>query len=105
MWSPDALCALAAFFILGMTWLRTRMQYPRGLTERHALTAAGAGYFLTLALLMAAGWFAAPLIARRTAPTALLGATLLRGVWFLAVYYLSIPLHRALLRRGRPVFS
>jgi hypothetical protein len=105
MFPPDALCALAALFIFGMAWLRTRMQYTRRGGGRGALSAAGVGYFVSLALLIVAGWFMGPVIARWTVPLAPLGATLVRGIWFLAVYYLSIALHRARLARGRPVFE
>ena len=105
MLSPDALSAVAALFILGMTWLRTRMQYRGTAGGRRTLTATGAGFFLVLALLMTVGWFAAPFIARWTAPGAPFGAPLLRGVWFLAVYYLSVAMHRTLLAKGRPVFA
>src|ERR1700734_1653374 len=103
MLSPDALSVLAAFFIFGMIWLRTRMQYARRGAGRRRLTAAGAGYFAAAALLILAGWFSGSVLARQALALAPLSAALLRGVWFIAVYYLSIALNRALLVRDRPV--
>jgi hypothetical protein len=105
MLSPDAVCALAAVFILAMAAVRTRLQYARRGTPGRRLTSAGVGYFASLGLLLLAGWFAGPLITREVFPFAPLSAALVRGVWFLAVYYLSIPFNRALLARGRPVFA
>jgi hypothetical protein len=102
---PDALCALAAFFIFAMAWLRTRVLYKRRGTGGGALTPAGASYFAGLAVLLALGWFVAPLLAQRALPLAALSAALVRSVWFLAVYYLAIAVHRALLARNRPVFG
>jgi hypothetical protein len=101
----DALCAFAGLFILGMAWLRTRLHYSRGGPGRPRLRAAGAAYFTTLALLLLLGWFAAPLAGRAVAPAGPLIPTLARGVWFLAVYYLSIALHRGLRTRGLAVFG
>jgi hypothetical protein len=105
MLPPDALSVLAAFFIFGMIWLRTRMQYARRGTGRRTLTAAGVGYFAGVALLILAGWFIGSLLARQALSLAPLSAALVRGVWLIAVYYLSIGLNRALLARGRPVFA
>jgi|SRR5580704_11441956 hypothetical protein len=103
--SPDALSVLAAFFIFGMIWLRTRMQYARRGAGRRTLSAVGAGYFAGIALLILAGWFIGSLLARQALSLAPLSAALLRGLWFIAVYYFSIALNRALLARGRPVFA
>lgn len=105
MFPSDALCAFAGLFILGMAWLRTRLHYRRGAPERPRLTVAGAAYFTTLALLLLLGWFAAPLAGRAVAPAGPLIPPLARGVWFLAVYYLSIALHRGLRARGLAVFG
>jgi hypothetical protein len=108
MLPPEAVSAFAALFIVGMVWLRTRMQYSKGLPGRQSLTAAGAVYFGVLGVLLVSGWFVAPAVARRmitavpvpVTPT----PTLARVVWFLAVYYLFIPLHRVLRARGHAVF-
>jgi hypothetical protein len=102
MLSPDAMGAVAAFFIAGMVWVRTRMHYAKGSQGERRLTTAGAIYFASLALLLAAGWFAAPLLARALESPA--PSLVTRLVWFLAAYYLFIPVHRALKSRGVPVF-
>jgi hypothetical protein len=102
MFPTDALCALVGLFILSMAGLRARMQYS-GTVAGRRLTLAGAGFFGFLILLMIVGWYASPLLARGIAGVGAL-TTLVRGLWFLAVYYLSIPLHRALRSRGIAVF-
>jgi hypothetical protein len=104
MWSADAICAVAALFIAGMVWLRTRMHYPRGPQGRRSLSTAGAVYFAVLALLLVAGWFAAPPVARRLAAAVPVTPTLARVVWFLALYYLFIPVHLILKARGVMIF-
>jgi hypothetical protein len=103
MLPPDAISALAALFIVGMVWLRTRMQYTKGMRARR-LTAAGVVYFAALGVLLVAGFFAAPAVARRAAAVPV-APTLARVVWFLLVYYLFIPVHRALRARGVAVYS
>jgi len=105
MFPPDAICAALALFIVGMVWLRTRMQYARPPHGRLKLTAAGAAYFAALALLLVSGWWLAPLIAPPLTGFASLGPVAARGVWFLVVYYLFVPLHRALKARGAAVFA
>ena len=104
MLPPEAVCTVAALFIAAMVWLRTRMQYPKGVRGRRALTAAGAMYFATLGLLLVSGWFAAPALARRLTSPVPVTPTLARVVWFLVTYYLFIPLHRVLRGRGVAVF-
>ena len=104
MLSPDAVCALAALFIVGMVWLRTRMHYARQAPVGHSLTAAGVSYFAALGLTLLAAWSLAPYLARLVVPRAALTPTLARVVGFLLVYYLFIPLHRALQARGVAVF-
>jgi hypothetical protein len=105
MGSTDAICAVAALFIAGMAWLRTRMHYPNGPQGRRSLSRAGAIYFAVLVLLLAAGWFAAPPLARHLALSTPVPSTLARVVWFLAMYYLFIPVHLLLKARGLRVFS
>lgn len=104
MLPPEAVGAFAALFIVAMVWLRTRMQYPKGVPGPRSLTAAGVTYFAALGLLLMAGWFAAPALARRMSSPVPAAPTLARVVWFLAVYYLFIPLHRMLRARGAAVF-
>ena len=104
MLPPDAISALAALFMVGMLWLRTGMHYVKGARSVRALTAAGWAYFAAFAVLLVSGWFAAPPVARSLAGATPLPPTLARVVWFLALYYLFIPLHGLLRARGRPIF-
>ena len=103
MSSGNALSAVTALFIVAMVWLRTRMHYPRRAPGRRTLTSAGACYFAALAAAVAVGWFAAPRLARDLTSIPVAPA-FARAVWFLAAYYLFIPLHLALRARGVPVF-
>jgi hypothetical protein len=96
--------ALALLFILVMVWFRTRLQYARGDVGPLRLTRAGSGYFAALAVLLALGWFAAPLLVRHLGLAPLLSGTFARVAWFLVVYLACIPLHRGLMARGLPVF-
>jgi hypothetical protein len=102
--SPNVTCAVTALFIVGMVWLRTRMHYAREARGVRSLTGAGRGYFAALGLLLAAGWLAAPLLARSLGAAAPGMATVARVVWFLASYYLFIPVHLLMKARGVPVF-
>jgi len=104
MFPPDAVSAAIALFIVGMVWLRTRMQYVPAPHGRLHLSVAGARYFAALALLLVLGWFAAPRVARRLAWLAPVAPALARTAWFLLVYYLFIPVHRMLQARGVAVF-
>ena len=105
----DLASAVAALFIVGMIWLRTRMHYAgRGRTSLR-LTRAGRIYFAVVALVLAAGWFSAPPLGRSMWPTGAspgLGpdSTLTRVIWFLATYYLFVVIHRVLQGRHLEVF-
>jgi len=108
MLSSNAICAVTLAFIAGMVWLRTRMHYRRGRgrgRERIALTRAGRIYFAALVAVLVLGWLAAPAAGHALWPAAPGTPTLSRVVWFLATYYLFIPLHRALRARGVEVFK
>ena len=107
MLPPDAVCAFAALFIVGMVWLRTRLHYRRrsGPPPARALTHEGWVYFASLLLLLGLGFPAAPALAARIAPATPVAPILARVVWFLAVYYLFIPVHRVLQARGVEVFK
>ena len=96
--------ALALLFILVMVWFRTRLQYRRAPAGPLRLTRAGGGYFAALAVLLALGWFAAPLLVRYLGLAALLSGTFARVGWFLVVYLVFIPLHRGLMARDIAVF-
>src|SRR4029077_8914421 len=104
MLSSNAICAVTLVFIVAMVWLRTRMHYPRG-RERLLLTRAGRIYFAVLLGVLVLGWLVAPAAGRALWPAAASTPTLARVVWFLATYYLFIPLHRALRARGVEVFK
>ena len=104
--SPQDLIALvAAVFILGMIWLRTRTFYVRRRTGPLQLTRAGQVFFGAVVAAVAIGWFAAPALGPRVAPNMAASSTLVRVVWFLAVYYLCIPVHRILDARKILVFE
>lgn len=104
MSSGNALSAVTALFIVAMVWVRTRMHYRRHTPGRRSLTRAGACYFAALAALLAAGWFAAPPLARTLTSSLPIAPAFARAVWFLAVYYLFIALHLFLRTRGMAVF-
>jgi len=100
----DWISAGTALFIVGMVWIRTRMHYPRGAGRLH-LTRGGRIYFAVLLGALAAGWLAAPAALRALWPSALATPMLSRVVWFLATYYLFIPVHHALKGQGVAVFK
>src|ERR1700732_1635880 len=104
MLSSNPICAVTLVFIVGMGWRRTRMHYRRG-RERLSLTRAGRIYFAVLGGVLVLGWLAAPAAGHALWPDAVIAPTLARVVWFLATYYLFIPLHRALRAQGVEVFK
>jgi hypothetical protein len=104
MLSSNAIAAVTLVFIVGMVWLRTRMHYPRG-RERASLTRAGRIYFAVLLGVLVSGWLVAPAAGHALWPAAASTPTIARVAWFLATYYLFIPLHRALRARGVEVFK
>jgi len=104
MFPPDTVSAAIALFIVGMVFLRTRLQYATAPGGRLRLTAAGVLYFAALGALLVSGWFAAPRLAQLVPSLASLAPVLVRSGWFLLVYYLFILVHRALKVRGAQVF-
>src|SRR5215470_4005539 len=102
--STLAISAITFLFILGMVYLRTRMHYPKDAGGRRTLTPAGGVYFAALALFMAAGYFFGPALARLLLPGVPQTPVLGRTIWFLAAYYLFIPVHGVLKARGLAVF-
>ena len=104
MLSSNTIAAVTLVFIVGMVWLRTRMHYPRG-RERLLLTRAGRIYFAVLLGVLVLGWLVAPAAGHALWPAAASTPTIAHVVWFLATYYLFIPLHRALRARGVEVFK
>jgi hypothetical protein len=102
--TQDLIAAITAPFIVGMIWLRTRMQYTqrgRGVLQ---LEPAGRIYFASAVALLVLGWFGAPALGRAVWPASGASPTLMRVVWFLATYYAFIIVHRVLKARGVVVF-
>jgi hypothetical protein len=107
--AQDLASAVAALFIAGMIWLRTRMHYTGRGRVRLELTRAGRIYFACVLVTLVAGWFCAPPLGRSLWPAAGSGigadTTMTRVVWFLATYYLAVVIHRALHGRRVEVFT
>ena len=105
----DLSTAIAAVFIAGMIWLRTRMQYV-GLVRRasgHKLHLENTGrlYFASAVALLAVGWFVAPPLSATLWPATAANPALTRVIWFLLTYYVFIIIHRVLKARGAVVFK
>ncbi len=108
--AQDLASAVAAVFIVGMIWLRTRMHYAGRGRMGLRLTRSGRIYFAAVAVVLAAGWFSAPPLGRSLWPPGAspgLGpdSTLTRVIWFLATYYLFVVVHRALQSRHVELFG
>ena len=101
----DTIAAVTAVFIVGMIWLRTRMQYTKRGAGRLRLLSAGRVYFGCGVAVLVIGWFAAPALGRTLWPGALATSTSLRVIWFLATYFIFIVVHRILRSRGVAVFA
>jgi hypothetical protein len=102
--AQDLIVPFTSLFIVGMIWLRTRMQYARRGAGPLHLESAGRIYFAAVVLVLVLGWFAAPLIGRALWPMSGATPTLTRVVWCLATYYIFILIHRVLKIRGTAVF-
>jgi hypothetical protein len=108
MASPDLASAVTAVFIVGMIWIRTRMQYmgarrPAG--GKLHLERAGRLYFACVVAVLLIGWFAAPLLGTTFWPGSGTTPVLTRVIWFLTSYYLFILIHRYLKSQGIAVFK
>ena len=103
--AQEMIVPFTAVFILGMIWLRTRMQYSRMGRGPLRLRPAGRIYFAAAIAALFAGWFAAPALGRAVWPMASATPTLMRVVWCLAVYYVFILVHRLLKLRTIAVFE
>jgi hypothetical protein len=101
----DLIVGITSLFIVGMIWLRTRMQYARSGTGPLQLAAPGRIYFGAAIGMLIIGWFAAPLIGEAFWPDTGATPTLMRVVWCLATYYIFILVHRVLKSRGTEVFT
>ena len=104
MLPADAVATFTMVFIIGMVWLRTRMHYPRG-RGRLSLTRAGRIYFAVVLLALVLGWPLAPAAGRALWAAGNVPPLVSRVVWFLATYYLFIPVHRVLKAQGVEVFK
>lgn len=102
--ASDIIVPFTAIFIVGMIWLRTRMQYARRGAAPLRLEPAGRVYFAAAIAVLAIGWFAAPLVGQALWPMTGATPTLMRVVWCLATYYIFIMVHRVLKARGTAVF-
>jgi hypothetical protein len=106
--AQDLASAVAAVFIVGMIWLRTRMHYAGRRRLSLKLSRAGQAYFAAVLAVLAAGWFAAPPIGRSVWPASAVGigpdSMMTRVIWFLATYYVFIVIHRGLMSRQIHVF-
>src|SRR5919109_4078332 len=106
MLPADAISALTLAFIIGMVWLRTRMHYARGHGRgRLILTRAGRIYFAVVLGVLVLGWLVAPATGRALWTAGAVPPLVSRVVWFLATYYLFIPVHRLLKAQRIEVFK
>ena len=107
MGAQDIISAVTVLFIVGMIWLRTRMQYARQVRGVLRLQPAGRIYFAAAAAVLVLGWLVAPLLGRLALPNTDMGATpgLMRVIWFLATYYMFIVVHRILKVKGVQVYK
>ena|SRR6186713_2112120 len=96
---------VAGVFILGMVWLRLRTSYTRRQRGVLKITREGQMFFAAVIVLLVIGWLAAPALGKVVAPAMAASGTLVRVVWFLAVYYLCIPAHRILNSRKIVLFQ
>ena len=103
--AQDAIVAISALFIGGMIWLRTRTQYAQRGAGPVRLEPAGRIYFGAAIVLLALGYFIAPLIGHAIWPQTGATPTLMRVVWCLAMYYIFILVHRVIVLRGKAIFT
>jgi hypothetical protein len=103
--AQDLIVGITSLFIVGMIWLRTRMQYTRRGAGPLQLAPPGRIYFGAVIGMLVIGWFAAPLIGEAFWANTGATPTLMRVVWCLATYYIFIVIHRVLKSRGTEVFT
>jgi hypothetical protein len=103
--SQDLICTITVLFIVGMIWMRTRMQYSRQTRGVLQLQRAGQIYFGAVIAMLLLGWLVAPVVGRAMWPDTNVTAGLMRVIWFLVTYYLFILVHRVLKTRGVAVFK
>ncbi len=100
----DVISAVTVLFIVGMIWLRTRMQYSRQARGGLQLQRAGRVYFAAAVATLVLGWLVAPIIGRLAWPQTAPMPGLVRTIWFLATYYVFIVVHRILKTRGVAIY-
>jgi hypothetical protein len=103
--SQYLICTVTVLFIVGMIWLRTRMQYSRQTRGVLQLQRAGQIYFGAVIVMLLLGWLIAPVVGRAMWPDTNVTPGLMRVVWFLVTYYVFILVHRVLKTRGVAVFK
>src|SRR5262245_41712551 len=103
--AQDAIVPFTALLMLGLIWIRTRIQYSRGAEGPLRLQRAGQIYFGSAVVLLAVGWFVAPALGQMFWPVPGVTPTLMRVVWCLATYYIFIVVHRVMKTRGTMVFK
>jgi hypothetical protein len=103
--SQDLICTITVLFIVGMIWLRTRMQYSRQTRGVLQLQRAGQIYFGSVIVMLLLGWLVAPVVGRAMWPDTNVTPGWMRVVWFLVTYYVFILAHRVLKTRGVAVFK
>jgi len=103
--TQDIICAVTVLFIVGMIWLRTRMQYSRQARGVLQLQRVGKIYFAAVIAVLLLGWLVAPAVGRAMWPDTNVTPGLMRVVWFLVTYYVFILVHRVLKTRGVAVFK
>lgn len=103
--AQDLIVGITSLFIVGMIWLRTRMQYTVRGAGPLQLAPPGRVYFGAAIGMLIIGWFVAPLIGEAFWPNTGATPTLMRVVWCLATYYIFIVIHRVLKSRGTEVFT
>jgi len=100
----DIIVPFTALLMLGLIWVRTRVQYSGRGEGPLRLQRAGQIYFGCAIGLLVIGWFAAPVLGRTFWPLPGVTPTLVRVVWCLATYYIFIVVHRLMKTRGAEVF-
>lgn len=103
--AQDAIVPFTALLMLGLIWIRTRIQYRASASGPVKVQTAGRVYFLAAAALLALGWFVAPALGSLFWAPAGATPTLMRVIWCLAAYYLFILVHRLMKSRGVRVFA
>jgi hypothetical protein len=103
--AQDTIVPFTAVLMLGLIWIRTRVQYSATAVGPLRLQPAGRVYFGAAAASLALGWVAAPFLGQMFWPVTDATPTLMRVVWCLATYYIFIVVHRVLKTRGTAVFK